>query len=75
MSEKTRTTWEFLVSDLLPEEITYLADWDSEAEDGRPRRCPECGHLEVLHCDHRGEFCCIPDCLCEWGELGAPRQP
>jgi hypothetical protein len=32
-------------------------------------RCEACGHLEALHNYHCCEFCTVPGCRCEYGEV------
>ena len=58
------------MTDLRPEEIEYLEN-GTEHTNGR---CTACGHLEVLHNFHCCEFCRIPGCACEWGELKTEKK-
>lgn len=46
--------------DLRDEEREFLAGSE---------RCPACGHLMALHNQHCCDFCKVPDCPCQWGEV------
>ena len=33
------------------------------------KHCEACGHLEALHNNHCCQYCKVPGCKCEWGEI------